>query len=487
MKREIRSWCKACVGCQRNKIGQKTRTPLEQLQVPSERFACLHVDLVGPLQPACDGKNMLLTIIDNYSGFVAAYPLSAHGDAANAASCAKCLVNWITTFGCPKTVISDRGPHTSKRLPKIEFRAFERRNARGWFDQLDFVLKYMDIGTEDRKFAVLLKLLDETAGSLLAEITRTNPVDAYSKAKELLIREFSLSKFDRVKAYIFDSSPSPDERVTHYAARVESLMDDISLEDIKKFCLLRHLPPSVKLQLAGSQFENLPLPQLLKEADTLAQQASHDSQVVVGAVYGKPKGNKSSSKKKIPRKRSRSFLFDGVGKSWIALTLSFVIEIPSFEMRCPRFNDGQSYKTVGALLSLDPQAPSFQPNLQLEEARCVAAKAIDVFEKELGPDVGQSPSLFSPIRIDTGTNSPVFSKSRPLKGEKANFVKEKLNELLCSGVIEEVRGPIEWCSPIHVAPKVSPDGRQGWRLCGDYRRLNEITVLDRYPLPSTVD
>ena len=40
-----------------------------------------------------------------------------------------------------------------------------------------------------------------------------------------------------------------------------------------------------------------------------------------------------------------------------------------------------------------------------------------------------------------------------------------------------------WSSPLHVAPK--SDG--GWRPCGDYRRLNESTFLDRYPVTHIQD
>lgn len=60
-------------------------------------------------------------------------------------------------------------------------------------------------------------------------------------------------------------------------------------------------------------------------------------------------------------------------------------------------------------------------------------------------------------------------------------VKTEVDKMLKKGVIEPATTP--WASPVVLAPK--KDGT--YRFCVDYRRLNNITVRDSYPLPRMDD
>ena len=116
-KKDVSKWCKECEKCQRQKIARHTKSAIGQIPQPKGRFSHLHIDLVGPFKQNCN-KNMLFTIIDRWTGWCDAIPVSnLNGQTANAQTLAKHLINhWVARFGVPRIITSDRGSQFTSQV-----------------------------------------------------------------------------------------------------------------------------------------------------------------------------------------------------------------------------------------------------------------------------------------------------------------------------------------------------------------------------------
>ncbi|GBG91817.1 hypothetical protein CBR_g53708 [Chara braunii] len=101
--------------------------------------------------------------------------------------------------------------------------------------------------------------------------------------------------------------------------------------------------------------------------------------------------------------------------------------------------------------------------------------AISVSDTDIGL------SLVIQHEIQTGNHSPIHCKPYRYSLIERKKALERIREFEASGWIEPATGP--WFFPVVLVPKKNG----AIRICIDYRKLNEITIKDVYPLPRIDD
>ena len=108
---------------------------------------------------------------------------------------------------------------------------------------------------------------------------------------------------------------------------------------------------------------------------------------------------------------------------------------------------------------------------QRQELRELVARNRDVF--------ATTPGRTTLIEHNIITEQGKRVKLRPYRVPEARrqVIQEEVQKMLGLGIIEESHST--WASPIVLVKK--PDG--SWRFCNDFRKLNEISLCDAYPMP----
>jgi len=83
--------------------------------------------------------------------------------------------------------------------------------------------------------------------------------------------------------------------------------------------------------------------------------------------------------------------------------------------------------------------------------------------------------------IKTKHEDPIYRKPYKYPQAYDNEVELQIKEMIQKGIVPESDSP--YCLPICIVPKKSDDsGKTKFRIVIDYRKLNEITIDDKYPI-----
>ena len=83
--------------------------------------------------------------------------------------------------------------------------------------------------------------------------------------------------------------------------------------------------------------------------------------------------------------------------------------------------------------------------------------------------------------IDTRNTQPVRDKMRRVPPKWRDEIEEQIQEMLMNGICRESKSP--WSSQVLLVRK--RDGTM--RFVVDYRKLNDVTIKDDYPMPNMKD
>ncbi|GBL90966.1 Transposon Ty3-I Gag-Pol polyprotein [Araneus ventricosus] len=133
------------------------------------------------------------------------------------------------------------------------------------------------------------------------------------------------------------------------------------------------------------------------------------------------------------------------------------------------------------LNSCGVKAPSHSLGLTLISNQSPYHSILSKFSELLSPVSGNVSASHNVEHCIETRRPPVFSKARRLSPEKLKFLREEFQTLMEQGIIRPSNSA--YASPVHLVKKQNGD----WRICGDFRRLNSITISDCYPLPHIQD
>ena len=461
--RDVAEFIKSCTECQKVSPRRVKPAPLIPLPIIEEPFSRIALDVVGPLPRSRSGNRFILVMCDYATRYPEAVPLRS----VDAEHVAEELVKLFTRVGVPAEILTDQGSNFMSQLLREVYRLLHVEPIRtspyhpqtdGLVERFNQTLKAMlkKAASEDGKD------WDRLIPYLLFAYREVPQSSTGFSPFELLYGRQVRGPLDILRETWEAKARNTESVISYVLAMREKLskMRDLVQQNLKQSQAEQKVwyDRNARSRVFEPGTEVLVL--LPTSASKLLARWQGPYKIVrkVGQVnYEVDMDDK--------RKRKR-VLHINLLRKWHAPNRTFVAledDRTDWDEVPPAYTNGAE----GQKLNISDRLTQ----KQREELNDLLERFPEVLCNEPGK------TNLIEHHIETGSASPLRQPPYRLPYAQRGAVLEELREMETRGLIEPSTS--EWSAPIVAVEK--KDGTL--RLCVDYRRLNNVTRTDAYPMP----
>jgi transposase InsO family protein len=461
----VRDYCSTCPECQKtSRLSVSDRAKLVRVPIIEKPFSKIAIDIFGPLARTKSGKRYVLTVCDYATRYPEAYALRD----ATAETVSDSLIDLISKVGIPDEIVSDQGTNFMSELVRQLLRKLhiKKISCSPYHQQSN--------GLVERFHGCLKPMLQKFAGDDPKEWDKMLPylLFAYSEVPEasLGFSPFELLYGRQLRGPLsllkesWSDETSDDQNVVEYVLQMRQRLQEMTelvrenLETTQE-----KMKTWYDANARGKSFDVgeevlLLLPTTTNKLTVKWQGPFKITRKVTDVDY---EINVGSSRKKL-RVYHVNLLKRWKSRENVAFFSSETSdEIP--QVTPTKVSHGKSWSDVRISSSLEPE--------QQRQIKALLEEFSDIFSDK--------PSLTHLIEHDIKTfdDRPVRQPAYRLPHSLKKKVKCHIAELLEMGIVEHCVS--SYAVPLVVVPKKDDD----IRLCVNYKKLNEVSEFDPFPVP----